>query len=527
LTPHGIGLYIERLEEYLKRAREEEAAGKSGGSPLNANTRRRLESALAKLKSEKFFCLAQSLSGFNDALLMHKQTLQLPIDDPIGFADQRRFAARVRAAVGDQIFSAPQPFNDFCPIRTGELRMKRMRLISTFGRMMDFHCDACRSARPMPSRQRAGDAAILLPPRLVQPARLQFRWLAASQADREEQETNSHPDTTPICGWAMANYLDGSLFFYSRKGEALGYLEVEADARVRWRSAPGRKPPIIQLDQIDNLYLRRMVSFFLKGSKAYFRQFLTDLENAQMKIEPEHADDAPGLGQPLALTRASLGLELQGLPAIHQGWNEFRLNMTRRRLDCDKFTEVQFPFRLGEQDQLNDGLTVYWLEDGAGDYKDDAYIIPNYDEAADNPQDKECDFLYQSIDAPLLNVTMLIDPRGVVHATTGILPAKAIQIPPDQYTAALKKIEMSYLAAPLLVEKRGVEGKPEITLPVDDSPGRAWSWLEKHGNDWLSLPINSGSLYTPFVAATEIREGWLKLTRVPSRDDDPQSGERQ
>src|SRR5262249_36997935 len=50
LTPHGIGLYIARLEEYLERTRKEEADGKSGGSPLNADTRRRLEQALAKLK---------------------------------------------------------------------------------------------------------------------------------------------------------------------------------------------------------------------------------------------------------------------------------------------------------------------------------------------------------------------------------------------------------------------------------------------------------------------------------------------
>ncbi|HKQ78708.1 MAG TPA: hypothetical protein VJ810_33735, partial [Blastocatellia bacterium] len=237
LTPHGMGHYIARLEEYLKQAREEEASGKGNHSSLSAATRQRLEKALTKLKSEQFFCLAQSLSGFNDALLMHKQTLQLPIDDPIGFADYRKFAARVYAAVADQVFSAPQPFNDFSPIRTGELRINHLRLISTFGRIKDFDCNDCYSAVPMPARQRDGRAAILLPPRLTQPARLQFRWLSAEQG---EQETHSHPKTTPICGWAVANHLDQSLFFYSAEGEALGSLEVDESVRVRWRSAPGR-----------------------------------------------------------------------------------------------------------------------------------------------------------------------------------------------------------------------------------------------------------------------------------------------
>ena len=36
-------------------------------------------------------CLSQAIGGFNDALLMHKQTLQLPIEDPIGFADYQDF----------------------------------------------------------------------------------------------------------------------------------------------------------------------------------------------------------------------------------------------------------------------------------------------------------------------------------------------------------------------------------------------------------------------------------------------------
>src|SRR5262249_28977306 len=160
------------------------------------------------------------------------QTLQLPIDDPIGFADYRKLAARVDAAVAGQVFSAPQPFNDFSPIRTGELRISRLRLISTFGRVKDFECNDCCSANPMPARQRAGHAAILLPPRLVQPARLQFRWLAAEQRERE---MNSHPKTTPICGWAAANHLDQSLFFYDGQGEALGSLETDESTRVRWR----------------------------------------------------------------------------------------------------------------------------------------------------------------------------------------------------------------------------------------------------------------------------------------------------
>ena len=230
-----------------------------------------------------------------------------------------------------------------------------------------------------------------------------------------------------------------------------------------------------------------------------------------MKIEPELAGDAFLISQPLALVRAMLSLELQGPPAAHQGWNAFRQNMTRRRLEDDKFTRVEFPFRLGEQDQLNDGVTVYWLEDEKGGYHENAYIIPNYDDAA-SAQDKKCDFLYQSVEAAPLRVTMLIDPRAMVHATMGVLPAKGIQIPPHVYSEALKRIEMTFLAAPLLVDRRRPDTPKEMALPIIDPPGYHWSWVEKYGNDWTTMPINTRGLYTPFAAAVEAREGWLKLT---------------
>jgi len=509
LTPHVVDPYVTRLKDYLDQADKDAKEGKSDRSALNDETRDHLGQALKKLATKDFFCLAQTLSGFNDALLMHKQELQLPIADPIGFADSRQLAARVEKAVDHQVFGAPLPFNDFSPIRTGELRIKHTRLIDTFGRIKDFDCCGCCSATPMPARQCHGRAAVLLPPRIVQPAQLTFRFLAA---EHDLREMNAHPDSAPICGWAMANHLDQSLFFYDARGKGLGSLETDESTRVHWRSAPGRAKPIIQLDQISNAHLRRMVGFFLRGAKKYFLQFLSDLENAQMKIEPELAGDAFLMSQPLALVRAMLSLELQGPPAAHQGWNAFRRNMTRRRLEDDKFTSVQFPFRLGEQDQLNDGLTVYWLEDKNGGYQENAYIIPNYDEAA-SAQDQKCDFLYQSVEAQPLRVTMLIDPRAMVHAAIGVLPVKAIQIPPHVYADALKRIEMTFLAAPLLVDRRRRDSPQEIALPIADPPGYHWSWVEKHGKDWTAMSINAGGLYTPFAAAVEAREGWLKLTR--------------
>jgi hypothetical protein len=64
-------------------------------------------------------CLSQALGGFNEALLMHKQTLQLPIADPLGFNDYPPFTDEIKEMVQQSIRSAPEPLNDF--IVVGEL----------------------------------------------------------------------------------------------------------------------------------------------------------------------------------------------------------------------------------------------------------------------------------------------------------------------------------------------------------------------------------------------------------------------
>jgi hypothetical protein len=516
LTPHGVDHYINRLEDFLKHERESQAAGDSERSALNIDTLRRLDAALTRLRAMNFFCLAQRLSGFNDALLMRKQTLELPIDDPIGFADQRRFADQVREAVSTEVHGTPLPFNDFSPIRTGELQIDRLRLVSTFGRIKDFDCSDIHTATPMPWRSIDGRAALFLPPRLVQPARLQFRWQSAADA---RHETNTHPESTPICGWAIANYLDRELFFYTGEGRVLGYLGVDAVGPVRWHPEPGARTPIVSLEQIGNEHLRRAVAFFLGGSRKYFEDFLIDLDHAQRKIEPESSGRPLPMGQPLALVRASLSLELQGPPAQHQGWNEFRANLGRRAPDTDNFTRVRFPIRLGEQDQMNDGLAVYWLEDEAGGYVDNAYMIPNYNDIADNPADRTCDFLYQAIDDPPLTVMMLMDPRATVHAATGILPIKAIHIPSHHYDTAMRRFEMVYLTAPLLSAARGGRDGDTIGLAVSDPPGYQWSWLEKRESEWASPSISAAGLFTPLASPVTIREGWLKLIQTPPRTE--------
>jgi hypothetical protein len=208
-------------------------------------------------------------------------------------------------------------------------------------------------------------------------------------------------------------------------------------------------------------------------------------------------------------------LELQGLPAIHQGWNEFRKDLSRdgKQRDSDNFTCVEFPIRVGEYRQLNDGLVGYWVEEGGG-YKDNRFYAPQT-AGIDHPniiihRENQPLNILQSLAAPAHKLTMLVDPRGAVHATSGILPTKAIRIPSDQFAEALRAMEVTFLTTPILTDR----GK--INLPLPAEPGYAWSWLEREKDGtWDETPdIGSVSIQATFASRQELREGWLKLNKV-------------
>lgn len=469
----------------------------------------RIRESYDLLNDSAFHCLSQSLGGFNEALLMHKQTMQLMIADPLGFDEYPylevvaapieplrtlSLADRVSAAVKDSIHSAPQPLNDFNPIRSGRLSLLRLRLIDTFGQVIDLLPQETITSQPLAPQKNV--PSIRLAPRLVAPARLNFRWLAARG---DAQEMNDHPATTPVCGWLLTNHLDNSVMIYDGEGKALGSImpKVTAVPEERWQPAPGSDT---RIEGITNPHLQKLVKYICRldadsktpagEDERFLSLFISAIDNALENIEPEnfaqHQDLALLMGRPIALVRASLNLELQGLPAVHQGWNVFRQDLLRETRDDNGFTDVQFPIRIGEYKQFNDGLVGYWQEEGGGDYAGDNFHalqsdeIPHPNIRTHGVAASEMIF-YQTVNAEPQVVSMLIDPRGVVHATSGVLPAKVIGIPPDQYVDALQAIEITFLTVPILT----AAGK--IHLPLPTEAGYQWSWLQKQNGTWSEV----------------------------------------
>jgi hypothetical protein len=155
--------------------------------------------------------------------------------------------------------------------------------------------------------------------------------------------------------------------------------------------------------------------------------------------------------------------------------------------------------------QVDDGLLGYFKD---GDY--DHY----YAMKTNNPTDKVSEPAESNItltvddEANEVTVTLLLDPRGSVHATTGLLPVKKIDIPPSQFADTLENLQIAFLTTPVLYNGN----KPSFPVPAEG--GGAWTWLENELTKWSQSqniqPVDDRANLED--KPQEIKEGWLVLS---------------
>jgi hypothetical protein len=337
----------------------------------------------------------------------------------------------------------------------------------------------------------AGSAdAVELRPRLTQPARLDFRWLSKPV----------------VCGWVVHDRLGEALMIHADDGQALGAVT----ATRGWQPAPGRVP-VVGPDDIADATLRALVTHLLESK---VEELIDRIETNLDASEPEYSSHHHGtvflLGRPLAVARASVRLELRGLPAVRQDWDAFQHRVEGRPDPAaaqDRFTRVKFRIHIGAHQQLNDGLVAVWRDDGRGDDPRRRVTDMMYG------PDREAEVLL-SLEDTATSLILLLDPRGVVHASSGILPAKTIAIPHDQYAHAVRRLESTFQTGPVITPR----GAIRLALPTE--PGGAWWWVEKRDRVWTTVnTIGRPRLDARWGESNEIVEGWVRLTRVGTRED--------
>nr|VFK39142.1 MAG: hypothetical protein BECKSD772E_GA0070983_100218 [Candidatus Kentron sp. SD] len=504
---------------------------------------------------DKSPCMTQRLDGLHDEWLMQRSGLALPVADPFRFLfekDESEFTRRVKGKLGGRNYKLPSPYHRFTPIRSGVDKLMDVRVIDSFGRFKDIPCDDILR----PQRELAG-STVCLPPRLIPPVRLNFRWRMHGAA-RGAAGTES-----PILGWLLYNLFDETLVFYDTDGKPLGDINSDGE----WTNRQGLND--LELSDIRNGLLKRFVGQILTshnrnrvGKDAFLAKGGTDslwntlvehrvlelyddgkkdndptaftlplqtsvpeetsnqwrnlrgqlppvdepnylpalkraIRRAQDNIDPEgvNSDQMSQAGRPLAIVRAQLDLQLLGAPDVSKSWGALRSDLSNNGRSRRRFTQVRFPIKIGEFRNLDDGVIAYWPEEESGELSRLGYFPQSdmadiasdveglIDAASFDPDDH--DFIDEvklegvanlslALDDPPLNLTMLVEPDGWIHATTGIVPKKRLVLEPTMYRQALSEIEYSFFAAPLLTPS------DRCALPLP--PEGPWRWTQRAGD---------------------------------------------
>jgi hypothetical protein len=527
LTPQSTYILIQRLQKYLK---DDPNADLQAVSDL-----------IDKIGDWNF--LSQRLSGFVDQLIMRDLTQSQTPDSSIAPQVGEEFHAVPDPSNGnhDTDFGGGTPF--FFPVRGGALKFNRLTVVDSFGQVVDlmdaggnigtgvpFAPVRGQGLAPAPNTQLDQPSDLIqLAPRLVQTSRLNFRFLSATN---DQNETGLWPDSSPVCGYVLPNHLDQGLAIYDSAGNAIGELLLltgtAGSVSVRWLPAPDSPSAVNDPAQIANTHLSKFVLGLLhtQDQQTSFQNFLQTVDETLWTFDPlgSRADQNLSvlIGRPLALVRAQLQFELDGQPVFNQSWRDTLQKQTAG------IENLQFGIRLGSLDLYDDGLLGYFLDESYATFNS-VHQPDGFQPAPGsylNPIGHNQNYINLGFNYPSYStqtITMLLDPRGDIHAFTGILPVKSISLPAEYFKDALARMALTFRAGPVLTDAA------TIRIPYPTEKSGTWSWVQRttpadpqHWTDpsgWQVDQIVKADQNARLPnSAPRLLEGWLKLTPTNIED---------
>ncbi|HEY6489864.1 MAG: hypothetical protein WCC26_04110 [Terracidiphilus sp.] len=458
---------------------------------------------------------------------------------------------------------APSPF---FPVRAGFLRVVRLRLVDTFGQILDLAGSSATSnvnpqliSSSIPMEVDAAPQLQLLPPRFTSPSRLWLRFADASGGTNPDGTlVQATASISPTCGFLLPNHLDGDLEFFDDAGQNLGDLRPDPVAGIVWEDAPGLPSTVGQTPEraIPNQFLAGIARGILDWGTAdaslngaredALSSILRIIDSTLWSVDPfGHTGDehlSLLIGHPVAVLRASVRLEVQ------------------EPITLDLINQIALPLRLGALKHWQDGLFGYFIND---DYRtfycSDAAVAGFAREFGPNQgflqQINLVDNYYQQFSddlgadvtegntaatppaqgrAPVthpyvngsgfmtvqpnqeIKLTLLVEPHSLVHGTAGLLPRKDVGLRRAWVANALAKISPTFRFGPVLVDPK------TIKMPIPTEAFGAWSWDHRTSiTAWSEDNVVNATddAILPVDPVTG-NEGWLRLTPTPP----PQAG---
>ncbi|HYJ89379.1 MAG TPA: hypothetical protein VEW46_25175, partial [Pyrinomonadaceae bacterium] len=456
--------------------------------------------------------MGQALSGFHQALLLRDVTQPRITPDPtrpwidpevnlkpLESDVKAQLEAPEHGGLIDERLAPPvlQPSIPFSMIRAGALRIDELWLIDDFGQSADLlGLTAARtrsSGQVFHPRIRWHDdsAVVAMPPRVLQPIRLNFRFAAMSDSANED------PALSPICGWIFYNSLDQALVLCDRVGELMGHLAIVKDKRgthVNWESGAGG----VALNNIRNQRLQAFAQSLVEinpTTKPKLVELLNLIEVGVQRIRPAAGRrDLVLFGRPLALVNSTIGLELfgkawtnpsQSVGPPGQGTGDVTLDALRVRVN------------LGYSYSLEDGLVGFFK---GGNYNSVIATQPPDNLVSDYIRKQKSDPLRVGFGPPE-EITLLMDPWGSVQAACGIVPAKTITLAHTELDKTVAKMEASFRVGPVLLQA------DRIALPTPPVDKGKWNFSGPITNQTAAAvgPFDLRNFSDQPVVATEGR----------------------
>jgi hypothetical protein len=428
----------------------------------------------------------------------------------------------------------PDPAKFFA-MRGGYLRVDALRIVDGFGQYVDLAVDASKLIFSAPLSVDSRPDLVALPPRFTAPARVWFRYMTPDDADEADATLS------PVCGFVMPNHLEGALEFFDADGTNAGIVRPNDDGRVLWEDAPGSPSSFGQdpARALSEPHIARLASSLLDWSVADARATREPVLSALLRVIDSTlwAVDLFGhigdehlsllVGHPVCVMRAMLRLDIQD------------------PIPTPDTTVTAIPVRLGALAQWQDGLLGYFVDDDYTKlYVADAaaaglarqvgpqqgflqqinLVPPFYQTFADDvasgtattpvthPYIDTTGFVWIRPNQTL-RLTMLVEPHGMVNATSGIVPRKEIGMRREWVAPGLAKIAPTFRFGPVLLDPQ------HIRMPIATDLNGTWSWdYRSDANTWVELPVTNSkqdALLQP-DPPTGI-EGWLKLEPPPSK----------
>lgn len=473
--------------------------------------------------------IAQSLSGLNKFLLMQKPGIQFPPfiytpDEDYNFDTSYLIDQEELDVIGDDAYSlgchsgeiSGEGPNLFFPLRSGTIQIKNLSIIDAFGQVKKIIIDGgtnnpdVRCSVSIKGVEMNLKNSIPLPPRIVQPSRLQFNWLN-SQDEIIYQDTGKL--NNPILGWLVPNYLDKSILLYDGDGNEIAILQITSDI-TKDKGLHLSKIPFPGENNIpdlsNNIHLEQFLDAINKASIASGIMDLANKVNLNLAGTNAMQNNTTALlcGQPIAIARCSVGLESLGLPAYNQRWDE------SGKENSGGIESVKFPLFIGDFTLEKDGLLGCFMDDNYTGF----YTTMNAPEF--NFSESEAFFRKNSprklsLNQEALKMTLLIDPSAGVHLSTGILPTKFVELFGHNSSEQLSSLNTSFMVAPFIAEK------VEPDIPIPTSINANWKWTHKSDvTTWIKdEDISEGKRkQLSGFKKQQIYEGWLKLSNLKTNN---------